>query len=205
MKTYLLVAKIILFGIINPVNHVQAQPNLDSIFVKWNKLTFLSISKQGELASDTSQKKYYANRLESVKSYLEVNDSLIVNSKSIRYEFLKTLFLKNTKKKSDFYLVESNKSGYKVSIRNFVVYVDSLNSIKIDYYSFSDGSWNLVESKMLNNCIIEDSFDGYVAKFWKGFNADDVIITKFKNGELVASYFYLFYTLSSKSCFKNFL
>jgi hypothetical protein len=205
MKNSAVISSILLVCIIHLSNCVYAQTNLDSVFVKWNKLTFRSIERQQKSTYDTSQKKYYTNRLDALKKYFDIKDSASVNSKSIRYEFLKVLFSRSYKKNSVFYLVESDESGYKVTIRNFVVYADSLNSVNIDYYTFSNSTWSLVEKKALNSCVIDYNLQEYVTKFWKGFNQDDVIVTKFEFGNLVESYFYLFYTLSSKSCFKEFL
>ena len=182
-----------------------AQADLDSIFIRWNTLTFRSLERQKKLADDTSQKKYYENRAEAFKAYWEVKDSTALNSKSIRYKFLKVLFSSNYGKKPVFYLVESNKSGYKATIRNFIIYPDSSDSLNVDYYTFSKSKWQFVEKKVLNNCSIGHNLEGYVTKFWKGFNQDDVVVTRFEFGDLSESYFYLFYTLSAASCFKIFL
>ena len=72
-------------------NGVYAQSKVDCNFVKWNKMTLQSIEQQRLLAADNKLKDLYANRLRSTKAYWEIDSSIKVNIKSIRYEFLSTV------------------------------------------------------------------------------------------------------------------
>ena len=193
------------FFVLTLPNYINAQTNLDSVFIGWNKATFQSLKQQIASPNGIKKSSLYENRLVGLKAYLEIDSIGSFNRKSIRYEFLNTLFSECNCEKSDLYIIEADEEGYMMTIRNFVVYLDSMHIPNVEFYTFIDGKWDLKGSGQINSFIAKNDLKEYVVDFGRGFNNDDVIITRFENAKAKESEYYLLYTLSSQSGFKAFI
>ena len=190
---------------LNISNCINAQTNLDSVFIDWNKATFQSLKQELVTPNGIKKKDLYENRFEAFKAYLEIDSIGSVNRKSIRYAFLNTLFSECNCEKSDLYIIEADEEGYMMTIRNFVVYLDSMHIPNVEFYTFIDGKWDLKGSGQINSFIDKNDLRDHVVDFGRGFNHDDVIITRFENAKAKESEYYLLYTLSGQSGFKAFI
>jgi hypothetical protein len=167
--------------------------NTDSLFIAWNKATFLSLERQSNsLITDSSKRDFYANRIAALKAYLKIESVEANNSKSNRYTFLKLLSLKE---KPPFYVVEANESGQRILIRNFVIYREK-DSLRVDFYE-NEKTWRKTGTVKLGNDVLQNDLKTYFTQ--KGFNYDDIIVTKFREGVVVESEYFLFGTLSKSS------
>ena len=176
--------------------------NIDTSFVSWNKVTFQSLTHQIEVTKDSTEQSLYENRILAFKAYIGINSVEDINVKSIRYQFIKEL-LKNTKDKRDFYIVEANKSGERVEIRNYVVYPLSSGKADIYIYTYVNRKWIKKSESIKLDLLSIDDLMSYRTKFNTGFNQDDIIVTRFANNIALASEFYLYSTLSDKSNLKE--
>ncbi len=190
---------------VNNQVRTYSQPILDSVFINWNKSTLESLNRQIKMTTDSLQKDIYKNRVLSTKMYWGINDVGDVNSGSVRYKFLKTVFAKAGNKKRDLYIIEANESGSKILLRTFILYRDSTNAIYVEFYDFFNEEWQKRGGFKEDNLSLQTDLRNYLSRFGKGFNYDDVVITEFKNGHVQQSEYYLYSTLSSESKIKKIL
>lgn len=170
-------------SIIRP-NLVCAQVRLDSAFINWNKATFESLNRQTQLAADSMQKAMYKNRLIAVKEYWRVRDLADFNDKSIRYKLLKAVFAKHKDKKKSLYIIEANESGSKVLLRSYVLCIGSTGIVDVEFYDFFNDRWQKTGKFTKDNFKLQGDLKMYISKFGKGFNNDDIVVTKFENGRV---------------------
>ncbi|TMI63523.1 MAG: hypothetical protein E6H07_12130 [Bacteroidetes bacterium] len=190
---------LLVMGFVSNMNSSFIQKdNLDSIFVNWNKATFASLNRQLQ-SSDTTKMKSYANRLLTINGYWGIEGIEDINVNSLRYKFLQIVFSRDDAKEKDFYIIESNESGSTVRIRNFILYTDSMHNTQIEFYLYVNNEWKKQGTCRINKIDIENDLKKYIAPFGKGFNYDDIIITKFRSSIIDQSEYYLFGTLSSIS------
>jgi len=177
-----------------------AQGPIDSVFVTWNNRTIGSLERQIKSSSDSVVKSRYENRRSVIEEYWSIKDQMRVNVESIRYKFLKKILLQQKNKGvSKFYVIEANESGSKVILRNFVVYIDSLNNANIEFYININQEWQKQGKCILNNFHIEYELENSIAKLRKGVNNDDIIVTKFEDNHVQESEYFLYGTLSNAS------
>jgi len=182
----------------NP-NCKLSQPQIDSLFMEWNKTTILSLERQLELSIDTIKKSFYENRLLAFKTYLKINNSETINPNSIRYKFLTEL--SSSQKGSEFYIIEANESGAKVLLRTFVLFTNP-KTTKVDIY-INDEKWKRTGFFELKDFSLKEDLSSYITL--KGFNNDDIIITRFENTKVKKSEYFLSGTLALSSGIKNIL
>jgi len=180
-------------------------PSLDSIFVSWNKATLESLDRQIKATTDSLRKTFYNNRFLSTKEYWGIKNIYDLNTNSIRYKFLKALFVNLNDKTKDFYVIEANESGSKVLLRNFIVYKSSTNKAVVEFYDFFNDDWQKKGKFQEDNFTLQTDLKNYLSQFGKGFNYDDIVITEFKNGYVQESEYYLYSTLSSDCQIKKIL
>jgi hypothetical protein len=188
----------------NSDNGSHALFNMDTTFIYWNKATLLSLNRHIESASDSAERSGYQNALLAFKAFLEIDDAKEINIKSIRYQFLDKLSSGNDVK-GKFYIIEANRSGETVEIRNYVIWTESPDTVNVDVYNFVGRQWvkNPITKKMaMHN---KESFIRYPVKMGRGFNQDDVVITQFNAGAVSASEYYLYTTLPDISPIKEIL
>lgn len=179
-------------------------PEMDSVFISWNKATFQSLERKSKLMPDSVQRAAYENRASVFEEYLSIKNLGDVNNKSIRYRFLDKVFL-GLKDKGEFFIIEANTSGAMVQLRNFVVYPYSTNDVHIDIYLEGLSGWfKKAEIKNLN-CSINDLVEGNILKVAHGVNNDDIIVTKFERNKVKYSEYILYGTLSTSSSIKEIL
>jgi hypothetical protein len=165
---------------------------IDGLFNSWNDATIKSISTQRNSTTQEKEKSLYENRVDALKAYLKLDDSGKINKNSIRYKFLQKL--QNTN--SDFYIVESNRSGEQVVIRNYVIYPKNNKTMDVVKYELRNNDWIIIKKYVLSNPI-EFSFKTNRKIFGSGNNMDDVIITHISNKTITNSDFYLFSTMNT--------
>lgn len=167
--------------------------DIDKIFKAWNVETSNSINFGITSTIDKQQKLLYENRLEALKSYLEISSFNVVNTKSIRYKFLK----ESMKDWSDkFYIIEANVSGEQVSIVSYILKPNKNDTSKIYKYECKNGEWIKIGEYLMNRSFELDR-KKYSVAFGKGTNQDDVIVTSIENNNITNSDFYLFSTMKT--------
>ena len=191
-----------LSSFINVDNSRQQFNNIDKIFINWNKATFSSITKQIKNSTNVIVKKKYQNRFASFKAFIEIDNQRQINKKSIRYKFLDKV--QANKISGEFYVVEANRSGESYEIRNFIICVNTENSMDVVTYNYRNNIWvkDIVVKKMIG---LNSNLENNISKFGTGFNQDDVIVTHFINTNIKDLQYYLFGTLSESSGFKKLL
>ena len=163
---------------------------IDSVFVSWNAHI--------KTAPDTSEKHFYQNRVEALKSFVGIKNETELNSSSIRYKFLKSISLNNLNSRAC--IIEEVKEGEKIRLKNYLI---DLNNHVIDEYDFKKDQW--VKSASNKNAIeVDGNLKKYFTDFNKGVNQDDVIASFFEDGVCTSEY-YLFTTLSKDSPFAKML
>ena len=180
-------------------------PSLDSTFVSWNKATLESLDRQIKATTDSLRKTFYNNRFLSTMEYWGIKNIYDLNTNSIRYKFLKALFVNLNDKIKDFYVIEANESGSKVLLRNFILYKSSTNKALVEFYDFFNDDWQKKGKFKEANFTLQTDLKNYLSQFGKGFNYDDIVITEFKNGYVQESEYYLYSTLSSDCQIKKIL
>lgn len=93
-------------------------------------------------------------------------------------------------------------SGDNLLIRNFVVSIDSANNTQIDIFAFVEDTWHKSKSVRVDHFESKESLASY-NNWKKGYNHDDIIISKVENGKMIESEFYLTGALLSSSPFKK--
>lgn len=171
--------------------------NIDSLFIRWNKATFSSIERNEKLKSNTEQQRILLlNREISYKAFYEIDDLNQINKKSVRYLFLKAIS-NNLLEDDATYVIEENKHGEAIEIENYIIELKKYNYFNITKYSYTNGMWSIIKMESANNPQkVIDS----IGSFTNNHNDDDVIISKFTDGKLQYSDFYLIGMLS-----KNYL
>jgi len=167
--------------------------DIDKIFKDWNVATSNSILFGITSTNNEQQKALFENRLKALKSYLEINDFEMLNTNSIRYEFLKES-MKDWKDK--FYIIEANKSGEQVSIVSYILLPNENSTSKILKYENKKGAWTKIE-EYTANFSFEFEKKKYSTAFGKGENHNDVIVTFIENGHIISSDYFLFSTMKS--------
>lgn len=177
------------------------QMNKDTTFHNWNKSTLLSLKSQIRL-SNSSEKGILENRLLAFKAFVAIDKEDKINSNSVRYQFLNELSHQNTGN-GDFYIIEANRSGEAIEIRNYLIYLDNTKMVDVETFNYVKGKWvkGAVAKKI--NLQMNNNLKSYVTKFGQGFNQDDIIITHFINSKVAASEFFLYSTLSETSGIKK--
>lgn len=182
----------------------QKTMNNDSVFKSWNQATLFSLQKQSELAKDSMEINLYENTTLAFKAFVRIDRAEDVNDSSVRYRFIKEV-LKNRNTESSFYIVEANRSGEQVEIRNYLVYPHAANQSDVVVCNFMKGKWVMSSVVKKMDISLNENLQSYRKKFRSGFNQDDVIISRFIDDKVTASEYYLYSTLSDVGNFKKLL
>lgn len=178
--------------------------NNDTTFINWNKATLQSLAKQTESATDSMEKGLYENRALAFKAFVDISTEDDVNANSIRYQFIQEVITSGSNQKN-FYIIEANRSGEQVEIRNYVVYPSATGKSDVKVYNFINRKWVKGTTSQEVDFLFSDSLTLYIKKFRLGFNQDDVIITRFENNVVVASEYFLYTTLADVGNIKEVL
>jgi hypothetical protein len=164
-----------------------------------------SLARQKNSVADTSRKASYANRIEFFPGYLGIESTDSINTNSLRYRFLKQL-LPNMKD-STFYVVEANSTGAKIIIRNFVFYKDNVGNTEVQLYNYYDKTWHKRGKIKLQAFNLDHDLKKYILKNGKGFNYEDIIITRIERDKFssISSEYFVDGTLSIDSGIKQVL
>ena len=116
--------------------------NNDTTFINWNKSTLQSLTKQIESAKDSTERSLYENRVLAFKAFVDIDKADDVNVNSIRYQFIQDIITSVSNQK-DFYVIEANRSGEQVEIRNYVIYPSATGGkAVVNIYNFTNRKWN---------------------------------------------------------------
>jgi hypothetical protein len=182
---------------------IVEKSSIGDVFVQSNKATLKSLSMQGGSSSDSIKKAAYKNRNWGMKLYWNIATPDSINKQSIRYRFLEELFSEDLPK--EVYVVETNTNGGKTITRNFVVYRDDSGHFQAQLYMYFEGKWQKRQSIELTTCLLSDNLSKLILKPGRGFNSDDIIISRFwgRVHNVVASEYYLTGTLAIDSGIKQ--
>ena len=176
----------------------------DTTFINWNKATLQSLARQIESTRDSTEISLYENRMSAFKAFVDINNAEDVNVNSIRYQFFQTV-IESDNNQRNFYIIEANRSGERVEIRNYVIYPNAVGKANVNVYNFINRKWIKSSASKEIDFPLTDSLASYITKFRLGFNQDDVIITQFVNNTVTASEYYLYTTLSDAGNVKEVL
>ena len=194
MRSFILFITILSCSCSSNSADVKASPEVERIFIQWNKLTLLSIDKKHDTQKDLKLKSYYQNRKEAFKAFLGFDTSKPIDTSSTRLTFLKKYIGSFTDK--DIWIIEANVSGERIYIQNYVVIFKALDNVEVYKYQWEkDTKWILSDSTKQLSFKYEADIAKLVTEFGKGFNNDDVIITHIYNGNIQSSEYFLFATL----------
>lgn len=178
--------------------------SVDSLLTTWNQSTLKSLAEQVDTVKDTSAIELYKNRLEVFEVKLYNKNFSEKNRSTIRYKFLDQL---KTEKmlNGNSLILEADKSGERLELRNFLVHSISKGKIEIIPFEFKSGVWS--KKMIILDTLYEDINNSKQlrVKFGSGFNEDDIIITQIKDGEIIGTEYYIFSTLSSAASFKKYV
>ena len=178
----------------------------DTTFINWNKASLQSLAKQISSTKDSAERSLYENRVLAFKAFVDIDKAEDVNVKSIRYQFMQEMIKNVDNNQKDYYIVEANRSGERVEVRNYAIYPRTEgDKADVNVYNFSNRRWNKVSMSKEINFPFLDSLTSYRTKFGLGFNQDDVIVTHFVNNTIITSEYYLYSTLSNTSNVKEVL
>ncbi len=177
----------------------HSEVNIDSLFYNWNKATLSSLNKSIHSIVDSSERGMYENRLLAFKSYGGFSSDRSVDTASIRYQFLKAI---SDNVNNRYYVIEANRSGEAVEIRNYLIFLDSENKTEVCTYNYSNGKWIKNNNSERISFYFDKRLKTYFTQFGLGFNQDDVIITEFVGNKVISSEFYLYGTLADTNNLK---
>lgn len=191
---------LLLFCVCGENTEVNIQKKqVSEIFIAWNKATVKSLQCQIDLTTDQYQKSLYINRLDALKSYWAVNNVDLINENSIRYKFLNEN-LRSWEK--DFYIIEANDGGEKISLITYVIFPLKKDSSKILKYKYENKKWSKIEEYTVNSNFKFDK-ENYITKFGEGKNENDIIVTYIEHDTVVNSDFFLFLTMKNLELLKQ--
>ena len=177
---------------------VQNEKSIDigTLFINWNKVTIASLRLQSAGEKQERVRDYYKNRLAAFHAYIDIKTDSQLNKSSIRYEFLNKI--KGQLKKKDIFIIEAPTSGERVEIRNFVLYPRGINKADVEVYHYNLQGWEKGKVTKDYQQTIDTTLLNHRVKWPNGFNHDDIIISHFQKGQVSASGFFLFGTLSNE-------
>jgi hypothetical protein len=166
-------------------------PSILELVNEWNKMTISSLETQFRMPTDNANKRKYKELLLTTPLYLGYIKGTSTQ-KSIRYGLIKDIL---SKKYRDFYILEANRSGEQVEIVSYLITMENKSAVVL-IYDYLGGKWVL--SPKTQRCIVKLSTDRgkQIVKWGDGVNKDDVILSKFIDGKIVSSEYYLDHTLS---------
>jgi len=185
------------------VGQSEKNMNLEVTFVSWNRSTLSSIKNRIRKSNNIPEKKIYENRLAVFKGYLDIKYENSINRQSIRFLFLKKLKEKQPKI-SDFFIIEANRSGESLEIKNYILQRNSKGLLMIDVYVHTKEHGWLKSGQTTEARLCLDLIESTI-KYGSGFNHDDVIVTKFTDNKIINSQYYIHMTLSTRNPLKNIL
>jgi len=154
-----------------------------SLLALWNKKTIASIENQLSLTNDKALKKELKNHLYSTKMVLEGK-----NNKSIRSEFLKTIFLSGPKP-VNFFILEFVQRGEMYEIKNVLV-INTENKSKVIFYQYLGDKWHTLRDTTLNRIDLHREIIGPIqSKEIANLAVRDIVLSEF-NGTHISSHFY---------------
>lgn len=201
MLRSILVCCSLMFFNSGPQYHSNQKSAIDSAFVSWNNVTFLSLKNRIKTSDSKKKIEAYKNQLSALRALIEVKNEKTVNRKSIRYQFLSSIGL--DLRKNDFYVIETLHSGEVVQLINYLVQVKGQELI-IKVFQYNEYKWkNIGKSKI--NLGSERNFLKLFSETESGFNNGDVIVSQFKNQSFRFSGYYLYKTLINNEVIKTIL
>jgi len=170
--------------------------DIDSTFIKWNKATIASLRLQSSSGEQKRVINYYENRLAAFYAYMDIKTDSQLNKNAVRYKFLDNI--KGQLKEKDVFIIEATTSGEHVEIRNIVLYPKAQNKVDVEIYRYNLQRWR--KDKVIKDYqqTIDTTLFNHRVEWAKGLNHDDVIISHFQQGQVNASEFFLFGTLSGE-------
>lgn len=90
-------------------------------------------------------------------------------------------------------------------MRSYVLCIGSTGIVDVEFYDFFNDRWQKTGKFTKDNFKLQGDLKMYISKFGKGFNNDDIVVTKFENGRVKESEYFLYGTLSSTSNIKELL
>jgi len=198
---YFLVSYLFVFSFLNH-NKGQGEKNINikTVFVAWNRSTLWSIRSKIRESNNLAEKKIYENRLATFKGYLDLKYENSFNDQSVRFRFLKKL-QESQPRFSNFFIIEANRSGESLEIKNYILQLNSKGFLMLDVYHYTkEHGW--IKSGITRELKLYLDLIESTTKYGSGFNYDDVIVTQFTNSKTINSKYYAGWTLSVRNPLK---
>lgn len=181
----------------------EKKMNIKTAFISWNRSTLSSIRSKIRKSDNSAEKKIYENRLVTFKGYLDLKNENSFNDQSIRFQFLEKLQEKQPNL-SNFFIIEANRSGESVAIKNYILQSNSKGLVKLDvYYHTKELGW--IKSGITREIKLYLDLIKSTTRYGSGFNHDDVIVTQFASRKTINSEYYAGLSLSVRNPLKNIL
>lgn len=169
----------------NKSNDLRTILNDSLLLLAWNKATVVSLKTSVNSARSIIIKNKYIDRLEMM-SMPETR------TPSLRKGFLEQI----TNIKDHFYIIEADHSGEEVIIINYLINIDEKGKFFAKVYNYRD-KWRINDTIRKLNFHIQKNLRTYAVPMYMGFNENDVIITEFNYGKVIASEYYIRSTLAN--------
>ena len=157
--------------------------SLYNLYVKWNASTLASINKQISTNADVDSKVFLNSRLGTLAS---LTDSEYLYSKSLRYEFLQAIS-KNIATNHHYFVIESNKEGEQVEVRNFLI-INNENYSHVFLYKYHD-DWEIVKDTIVPIINFRTLLNQHCFKNHWGRNQSEIILSEFISKKVNTNYF----------------
>lgn len=172
--------------------------DVGKLFVAWNSSTLASIETAKVHSKSKSEHALLQDAAESMILFWEIEDSMI-NSNSIRYQFLETIDTENVSSEPEWIIIEELRTGQITKYFNFLFIPAGNSSYRIIKYRYLDGQWHKLGEK--NVALDKNDFrDNSIRKPYATVIASHkTIVSIFSTTKVKSSEFYLQTTFSDQS------
>ena len=176
--------------------HQGTQSDIDALYLGWNKATLADMKHQLQNVPD-EQKEWYQNNIDALHSTGNLNADSI-DKESLRHTFLSHLTTRFPKLFDNFLVIEITKSGEIQKIFKFVLDISDCTHPVIYGYQYK-GEWESIGIIKDAKLTVNKDLDQIQTAPQKGFNFEDIIVTRFVSGKVKSSKYFAHFTLAEKS------
>jgi len=181
----------------------DADTDIDSLFLNWNRATLSSLSRSCSQMEKASDRSLCENRIITMPGFWSIEDDSL-NRSSIRWAFLKKIRTDSNNLSKDWTVIEVMKTGEKVSLLNYIISYNGINATVITY-TYVKGNW--LKSNEKNSMLKIEDFKFPVGKALLPSNSypHDIIVTNFRLNTVLESNYYLEHTITNRNKIINML
>jgi len=174
----------------------ETQPGVDALYLGWNRATLADMKHQLQ-SVPAEQKEWYQNNIDALHSTGNLNTDSI-DKESLRHTFLSHLTSRFPKLFDNFLVIEITTSGEIQKIFKFVLDISDCAHPVIYGYQYK-GEWESIGIIKDTKLTVNKHLEQIQTAPQKGFNFEDVIVTRFMKGKVESSKYLAHFTLAEKS------